>query len=197
MPVFPVGQSDIMPRMRAYLTRAGYGALVSEAPNEIAVLAREVYLYGLESAAPVALGFDCGPDNFPSPVPEPLEGCRSYTLMFFSLGARFDEAVEKLLDKGETLRGVLLDAWGSEAVEALAESIDARLRHDRGDGSIRFAPGYSGYDVRNNFDWFAAIVDNNLASDDKINLSNFSVNSETGIITPRKSIVCAVGWRDV
>jgi hypothetical protein len=159
-------------------------------------VARKVYIEALDCASPVALAHECAAEHFPGEVPEALAGCASYTVLFFSLGRCFDAAQNDLLDARETLRAVLMDAWGSEAVEALAEHVDAILRKKHGDGTRRFSPGYAGCDIRGNFAWFGAVADANGARDGKINFSEYSVNPETGIITPRKSIVCAIGWRD-
>ena len=185
-----------MPRMRAYLTRAGYASRVSDASPDVMRVARDVYLEAFECAEPVAISCDRGAKKFPGAVPEPIAGCASYTLLFFSLGARFDAAVDDLLARSETLRAMLMDAWGSEAVEALAEHVDATLRKERGAGTIRFSPGYAGCDIRCNFAWFEAIAGFCASEDDTINFSEYSVNPETGIITPRKSVICAIGWRD-
>ncbi len=70
---------------------------------------------------------------------------------------------------------------------------------------MRFSPGYSGCDIRDNVKWFGAILRDggddaelagNAGKNGKINLSGYSVNPETGIITPRKSVICAIGWNN-
>ncbi|MDL2263098.1 hypothetical protein LJC31_00440 [Synergistaceae bacterium OttesenSCG-928-I11] len=196
MTAIPISREDAMPRMRAYLTRAGYASHVSDVSKDVMRMARDVYLEAFDRAEPVAISCDREAKKFPGAVSEALAGCASYTLLFFSLGACFDAAVDDLLARGETLRAMLMDAWGSEAVEALAEHVDATLRKERGAGTMRFSPGYEPCDIRENFAWFEAIAGDCGHDDGTINFSEYSVNPETGIITPRKSVICAIGWRD-
>lgn len=178
----------MMPRMRAYLARAGEASRVCDARPELASIARKVYEEAFSAALPIAYARDVSPAEFPTELPRELEDCASYTLMVFSLGRGFDKAAEELFERGETLRGALFDAWGSEAVEALAVSVDLDLREARGRGTIRFAPGYSGFDIRHNAAWLAAAAMGTHDCDTP------SADGSTGIITPRKSIVCAIGW---
>lgn len=190
-------REDALPRMRAYLARAGLASLVSEASAsspELIAEAREVYALASEASDPTARALDAAERDFPSDViPDELAGCRAFTLLFFSLGVKFDEVSSRLFDEGRTSRGVLFDSWGSEAVEALACAVDRRLREAHGEGTMRFAPGYAGYDIRHNREWFDAIA----ASCAPGELSWCDVDCQTGIITPRKSIICAIGWRNV
>lgn len=184
---------DALPRMRAYLARAGLASLVSDAEKsspELMREARQVYVMAQEASSPIACELHLD-DGLPGgEVPKQLAGCASYTLLFFSLGARFDDVSQALFDAGHTFRGSLFDSWGSEAVEALACAVDRRLRVGRPEGTVRFAPGYEGYDIRHNAEWFDAIA----ASCPPGSLDRCSVDAGTGIITPRKSIICAIGW---
>ena len=82
------------------------------------------------------------------------------------------------------LISTLLDAWASEAIEALNSTFDEKLRKQFGQGTRRFSPGYDDIDIRKNYD----IVKNLLKTD------IVTVNQNTGIITPRKSTICMIGW---
>lgn len=191
-----VKRNDIMPGMRAYLSRAGYSSLLSDVPRDIIGAARDIYTEALELAEPSAFVACCKAEEISSiPLPNELLGCRSYSFMLFSLGAALDSAVEEAFAAEHPLRALLLDSWGSEAVEALASNIDTGLRAAGGEGSRRFAPGYSGFDVRNNFGWLNLIKSKIGARGGRIGFPGISADPDTGIIVPRKSIVCAIGWK--
>lgn len=181
-----------MPRMRAYLARAGYASTLAEVSPEIMEAAREIYLAGLDAASPLALAIELGSERVGGELlPPALRGCARYHFMLLTLGRAIDEWIDRFFGESEPLRGALLDAWGSEAVEALAQNIDEKLRasHSEMSGTIRFAPGYGGFDVRMNAAWLDLIKWN---IDSAIDVD---VDRNTGIITPRKSIVCAIGWK--
>ena len=182
---------EIMPRMAAYLARAGYRGGVSTAPPEIMATARELYLLGLELSRPFVATACLGEGEVGREMlPAKLSGCVDCSFIVVSLGGEIDGRIDRFFAANEPLKGALLDAWGSEAVEALAGNVDERLRGERPDavGTIRFAPGYGGFDVRMNAAWIDLV---------KWSLeTSFEVEADraTGIITPRKSIVCAIGW---
>ena len=190
--IFPVQREDAMPRMRACLTRAGYAARLAEVSPEIMETAREIYLVGLEVSTPLAVAVELDGDRVGGEIlPGALHGCARYHFMLLTLGRTIDEWIDRFFVEGEPLRGALLDAWGSEAVEALAQNIDDKLRAARTEmsGTIRFAPGYGGFDVRMNATWLDLIKWNVDATID------VDADRNTGVITPRKSIVCAIGWK--
>ena len=190
--IFPIRREDAMPRMRAYLTRAGYISRLAEVSPEIMETAREVYLAGLEVSSPLAVAIGLEGDRVDEGIlPEALRGCAHYHFMLLTLGRPIDGWIDRFFGETEPLRGTLLDAWGSEAVEALAQNIDDKLRAAQTEmsGTIRFAPGYGGFDVRMNAAWLDLIKWN---IDSAIDVD---VDRNTGVITPRKSIVCAIGWK--
>jgi hypothetical protein len=175
--------------MRAYLSRAGYRSALCDMREGELSSAKEIYLEALGLAAPLAIANDYRQRDLRGmPLPGKLEGRAAYSVMLFSLGARLDSASEGYFRRGEPLRALLIDSWGSEAVESLAQNVDERLRSERGSGTIRFAPGYGGFDVRHNSEWLALAV-----GGDKPGWP-VSVDARTGIITPRKSIICMIGW---
>ncbi len=83
----------------------------------------------------------------------------------------------------DVFESYILDAWGSEAVEELNESFDKKLREQYGKGTMRFSPGYGDVDVRMN-KYFVK----KLLGIDEIDVL------ESGILVPRKSTVCMIGW---
>ena len=184
-----VDDIDMMPRMRSYLARAGYPSLLSKVSPDIMAKAKDIYRVGMECSKPLALSADImGGEMQERLIPDKLRGSDSFTIFLFSLGAELDMHIGELFAAGESLSAVLLDAWGSEAVEALAESVDRRFRSERGDGSIRFAPGYGNFDIRKNAEWMGI-----LRSKGEITLP-VSADSDTGILSPVKSILCMIGW---
>lgn len=188
-----VSNEDAMPRFRAVLARAGQTTLVSEADPKIKAIAREEYARMCAAARPFAASVDVAREDFPAEIPEQIDGCPIYTLFFFSLGEAADAATNEMMSAGETMRGLFRDAWGSEGVDALADRVDAKYRARRGEGTMRFAPGYSGYDIRNNALWFERIFRGSSRDDRE---GEFKVFERTGLISPRKSIICAIGWRN-
>ncbi|MDR3353628.1 MAG: hypothetical protein LBO21_01165 [Synergistaceae bacterium] len=186
-----VTRDDIMPRMRAYLTRAGYSSLLSAVPADILDIAREIYVEALDAAVPLASVAEYGGDEIARELlPDSLAGCSSYSVMLFSLGRGIDVKIDRYFADGEPLRALLMDSWASESVEALACRVDERLRNVRGDGTMRFAPGYSGFDIRKNSEWLSLIAARTSSTAD------VEVLRDTGIITPRKSIICMIGWKN-
>ena len=184
-----VPRAWMMPRMRAYLSRAGYFARVSDVAAEILETARSVYLEALDLACPFAATVDVARTEPGLPLPEPLAATERVSLIVCTLGIGIDRAVEAMFARDESLRGLLLDAWASEAVEAIAANVDERLRDDHGPGTMRFAPGYPPFDIRHNRAWLACL-ERHLGSSTPV-----TVDSGTGILTPRKSILCAIGWK--
>jgi hypothetical protein len=178
-----------MPRLKAYLARSGYRSALKDMKDGELALAKEIYIEALDLAEPLAVVNDYERRELGDiSLPGKLEGCASYSAMLFSLGAGLDLAAEAYFGRDEPLRALLLDSWGSEAVECLAENVDERLRAARGRGTTRFAPGYGGFSVRHNAEWLKLAV-----GEDKPERP-VSVDSQTGIIIPRKSIICMIGW---
>ncbi|MDR0616915.1 MAG: hypothetical protein LBG29_08920 [Synergistaceae bacterium] len=190
MPIIQTAIEDVMPRLKAYLARAGYRSALKDVQGEAMAVARDVYEEALALAEPLAAVSDYRAGELDSVMlPEKLRGRASYSAMLFSLGSRIDAAIEGYFGRGEPLRAFFMDSWGSEAVESLARNVDGRLRAERGSGTIRFAPGYGGFDVRHNGAWLW------LASRGAEGIEkSISVDAGTGIIIPRKSIICMIGW---
>lgn len=188
-----ISREEIMPRLRSVLSRAGYPGLLGGVSPEILRAAKAVYAAALDIASPRARSWrlkKC--DVAPSLIPPKFENASSCTLLLVTLGHELDEEVAARFAAGAPLEAALMDAWGSEAAETLAENLDRRLRRETkaGErGTNRFAPGYNGFDVRNNAKWLGLV-----SAGDQDNLAGVAADPETGILSPRKSVLCMIGW---
>ena len=181
-----------MPRMRSVLSRAGYPGALSEVSPDILHAAKAVYVAALDVAAPAAMSWELEKDDLvPRLIPPELETAASYTVLLATLGPELDEKIAARFAAGAPLEAVLWDAWGSEAAETLIQSIDRRLRKECGQfrGTIRFAPGYGGFDVRNNAEWLDLVTAKYGSGS-----AGVTADPETGILSPRKSVLCMIGW---
>jgi len=115
-------------------------------------------------------------------VPSVFKGAKKITVFVSTLGKKLDEVIEER-SKIDLFESYILDAWGSEAVEKLNESFDKKLREQFGRGTMRFSPGYGDIDIRLN-KYFVK----ELLGVDEIDVL------ESGILVPRKSTVCMIGW---
>lgn len=184
-----VSREDMMPRLRACLTRSGYPLRLSEVSPDVMALAREIYLEAMDLARPAVLTLELSSEDVPAHLlPDALTGATSYNMILISIGSLLPERVAEYFGMEEPLKAVLLDSWGSESVEAVAHNVDRRLRAEKGEGSMRFAPGYGGFDVRKNVDWLEIMRKKSASSLD------VAADPSTGILTPVKSILCMIGW---
>lgn len=175
-----------MPRKKLYLFRAGYPGRLADLSPELRAAADEVYEFGLSLARPAVRSRTCPVGLLPLySVPDRFSKSKTVTIYVATLGAALDEAIERFFSAGEALRGTLLDAWGSESVEALANRFDDSLRTPGRQGTIRFSPGYGNVPVTANADLAGMIGD-----------CPVNVDRKTGIMIPRKSVLCMIGWEE-
>jgi len=125
-----------------------------------------------------------GVGSYAGPLPAEFAGVTEVTLGVTTVGPGLDEAIAASMDAGRQLPGVLLDAFGSEAVECVSEALDALLRasHAAG-GTRRFSPGYGDLSILEN----TAILA-------RLGIDFVTANPQTGILQPRKSTVFLIGW---
>jgi len=116
-------------------------------------------------------------------LPDAFAGCREVTLAVVSAGAELDNAIQAALSAGSTRDAWLLDAFGSEAVEAVADALDELLRADRTDGTRRFSPGYGSLPVTENIRILA-----------ELGVDFVSAHPASGMLLPQKSVVFLIGW---
>ncbi len=116
-------------------------------------------------------------------LPETFAGCARVTLAVVSAGEGLDAVVDAALAQGRTRDAWLLDAFGSEAVEAVADALDARLREIHGEGTRRFSPGYG-----------HLLVTENIRIIAELGVDFAVAHPASGMLSPRKSVVFLIGW---
>lgn len=116
-------------------------------------------------------------------VPDSFAQCTHVTLAVVSAGESMDAAVDSAMAAGRSRDAWLLDAFGSEAVETIADALDAYLRKHHGEGTQRFSPGYGHFPVTEN-----VRILNELGVD------FVNAHPVSGMLVPRKSVVFLVGW---
>jgi hypothetical protein len=188
---------DVLPRAKLVLFRAGNGGSLADIPPEMRRTLDEVYAEGKTLARSRACLV--WRSNLPSgPLAALADEARLFVFWFSSLGARLDEAVEGHFAAGRSLSGALLDAWGSESLEAFNESLHAAVglaAKARGFRPIklgpveRFSPGYGTVPVTANAE-LARLVEDSAA----FGALGLMVSAQTGIMTPRKSTLCVLAF---
>jgi len=153
---------------------------------------KSVYAEALGAARPRVVSWDV-PNGFftPDMIPPGLEGAASHTVLLVTLGSKLDDVIASRFASGSPFEAVLFDAWGSEAAEALTQAMDSLLREERAErfrGTFRFAPGYGDFSVVNNARWLERV--------DGAPRGGLPVTADprTGVLSPRKSILCMIGW---
>ncbi|WP_448523516.1 methionine synthase [Pseudothermotoga sp.] len=176
---------EYMPDKAIFLARlrTRYKSIVGE--TDLLVRFNELFLRGLKVSKPVVYHRVSPVEQLPSAlIPHSFSGVKRVSLFLSTLGKDVDEAINVLLEEGRTHDAAVLDAWASEALEALNESFDRRLRERFNGGTMRFSPGYGDVDVR----WNKYIVE-------LLNVEGVEVLS-SGIMLPRKTTTCMIGWYD-
>ncbi len=119
-----------------------------------------------------------------------LEGATRGTLLAVTIGEGIPARVRALSEADEITRASVLDAFGSEAVEALANAVTAQVASEakRVDCSLtpRFSPGYGDLSL----DHQKGLLE--YVEADKIGISL----SETMVMVPEKSITAVIGWKE-
>lgn len=176
---------EYMPDKAIFLARlrTRYKSIVDE--TEMLVRFNEIFLQGLKVSKPVVHHRVRPVEELPTAlIPHSFNGVKRVSLFLSTLGKDIDELINSLLEEGKTHDATVLDAWASEALEALNESFDRRLRERFSGGTMRFSPGYGNVDVR----WNKYIVE-------LLNVEDVRVLS-SGIMVPRKTTTCMIGWYD-
>jgi hypothetical protein len=177
---------DLLPRKRLVFLRAGYSANIVTIPRPIRQAADAAYRLGLSLSKPEIRYGTCVLEKLPLySIPERFGKSKSVTIFSATLGPGIDRSIDEFFATGDSLMGLLLDAWGSESVEALANRFDKRLRRGVCDGTIRFSPGYGQVPASAN----AALL--GILGGESV-----SARPDTGVMVPRKSVLCMIGWSD-
>jgi hypothetical protein len=118
-----------------------------------------------------------------------LMPCRSAVLMGATIGPELSLETERLMANGRMTEAMVLDAFGSEAVDELVNRL-CRMLNDVASGeglalTRRFSPGYG--------DWDLAAQEGVLGELDagRIGISL----SESCILSPEKSVTAIAGWQ--
>jgi len=118
-------------------------------------------------------------------LPIKLQGSNLVRMFVSSLGKAIDEEISDLANQNKVLDATLLDAWASESLETINTWFDKVLRGKYGKATRRFSPGYSDMNITKNFEILQRWLPNEKIFADK----------KTGILQPRKSTICLIGWK--
>ncbi len=177
-----------VPEKKYFLRRAGLPekAELYKSDSKLLNKLNFVYTQGLQIIKPELFHLTEKTSRLPAAlIPEKFSLAVSFSIFISTLGPAFDEYLNNLLDNGNILNAFLLDAWGSEAVETLNRKFDKQLRQQKGQGTQRFSPGYLGIDIRMN----------RFVIEELFQIKEIKV-LESGILLPRKSTICLIGWYD-
>ncbi len=176
-----------IPEKKYFLRRAGFpnlAAFYKRADSKLQNNILYVYNQGLQIISPALFHLTEKTVRLPAAlIPEKFSRADYFSIFVSTLGSAFDEFINHLLESGNILNAFLLDAWGSEALETLNRRFDEQLRRQRGPGTKRFSPGYLNIDIRLNR-WLI---------EELLQIQEIKV-LESGLLVPRKSTVCLIGW---
>lgn len=115
-----------------------------------------------------------------------LRGIPAVGICLVTIGASLERRVADWREAGQVARALLLDAWGSAAVEATADRAEELMSSEVDDPSLsmsrRFSPGYGGWSVAEQ-GWVLAAVES----------GRLGVTATRGwMMYPRKSTTFAV-----
>lgn len=116
-------------------------------------------------------------------IPKSFNGIGLLTIFISTLGDIFDRYIDNLIFKEEYFEMFIADSWGSESLEKINKNFDKKLRDKYKNGTIRFSPGYKDIDITVN-----KIIINEIFKIKEIKVY------DSGIMKPRKSTVCFIGW---
>jgi hypothetical protein len=171
------------PSKRKFLFRAGFKSF-PDATSTLGETANAIYklAMGLSSPHVEHKIFDVK-DVDPGLIPAKFKGIKRISYFVSTIGQDFDSNIEEFMEKEKVLEGTLLDAWGSESTEAINVWFDTILRKRYGEGTMRFSPGYGDISVLKN-----------ILLLDLLSTTKVTANIKSGILLPRKSTTCMIGW---
>ena len=90
-----------------------------------------------------------------------LSNCHEVAIFVTTIGAQLEEKVSQLIEEGEILKAVVLDAVGSAAAEKVAYGLEGSVRERAAAGgaeiSRRYSPGYCDWDIKQQKLLFSAL----------------------------------------
>jgi len=117
-----------------------------------------------------------------------LSSCDRATLLAATIGGPITSETERLMSERRMTEAMILDAFGSEAVEALVDILCSRLEREAEGAGIaptrRFSPGYGDWDLNVQPDLLRAV------GADRIGIRA----NEAFILVPEKSVTAIMGW---
>ncbi len=116
-----------------------------------------------------------------------LRGCTNAAVFVVTIGDAIEQEASRLMNQGQAIEGYILDAIGSCAAESAADSLQAELANvARGRNqaiTLRYSPGYCGWDIVEQKKLFQAI-----------DASRIGVSlTESCLMLPRKSVSAIIG----
>ncbi len=115
--------------------------------------------------------------------------CQDYTHVFL-MAVTIGEKLEKEIERSEPDEAVILDAFGSEAAEAAAESLNSIIKREAVHAGFytfnyRFSPGYADFPLSTNKDF-----------ETYLQIEEIGIKvTETYMLLPRKSITAVIPAR--
>jgi hypothetical protein len=111
-----------------------------------------------------------------------FKGAEKIALCICTIGPELEKRSSQLMDKGETLKGYILDAFGSEAAEDTARQSDRIIAQKAREMNLwpskRFSPGYGVWEIKEQKFVF------DVLPSDKIGV----LLTDTYMMVPRKSV---------
>lgn len=118
-----------------------------------------------------------------------FRNCRTVSALACTIGSEIESAVAEANSKEELTRAVLLDAVGSEAVEAFVEYVQGALVQKQQmlgyRPTMRFSPGYGDLPTSIHPGLLA------LLEADKLGIA---CHPESFLLDPQKSVTAFIGW---
>jgi len=214
-----LASSAYIPRKKLVLFRAGFEAPLSDLNTEMQNLVKEVYRSAPDFCTFSTFGSFFSSDKLsPNSIPIPLANCPYYAIMIASLGFKIDSKIDALFLEQKSLSATLFDAFGSEAVDSLLDALDEKLKELASNFdlsmSTRFSPGYGDLNLTENPKLLVLLKNKidafiNGNQDDEVmhraekekliklknNTDLISCNTNTGIFTPRKTVLAIAALR--
>ncbi|OHD55982.1 MAG: hypothetical protein A2Y33_11015 [Spirochaetes bacterium GWF1_51_8] len=194
---------SIEPPFERILGRMGYNKKKSELPIELEEMIRlelvrvrplfsprgntlDLEIVSLDGGKIV---LDGGVEFHSVKLADTLTNCRKVTVMAVTAGPLGEHESLTLIQTGELTRGVILDAIGSETVEAFVNYINGVLASEYGlmgwKPAMRFSPGYGDLQLS------VQPVILRLLDGEELGIR---AHPETYLLDPQKSVTAFIGW---
>lgn len=180
------GVTEISPRVEAVIDEALNRAGTFLKPRAAVAGVR----IDSTDAEQVCAGSSSGGDTFvwrSKSLARLLNGCPRATIMAVTIGPELENESSASFARGEYTLGAIYDAAGSEAVEGLADEVNARIdREARAAGyetTPRFSPGYGRWALADQAALLALVGTAGIKLTPAL------------MLDPQKSVTAVVGWR--